>query len=740
MHLLAAVGVVAGVTVSSGGTASAHELLEDSIREEKIVADETVGGQGLEFGAYLHEPRLEEPVGVPGTNEVVGLLQGSQWGGQRMARLDVLTGRLRVGDVLPAHSTGQAPLVTSSGKWLYVFTSDGLGGEPSAQRFDLATLGFDRTIDLSRFVSEGVGQASAVPGRDDALIVTGRVRSAILVEDGVVAPERLGGDVTVGGVPAVDRSTAILPISVYDDDQFLVESGVYRIEISDAGLRRGAVVVPDVVDVEVVRDGEIITSSTVYDMATGEVRRGATPFDRATQDPTEPLRYWQAPAARDTVIFDSSTGEVLAASVNCRLSDRRWAPIGNGRLVQRRDVGGTLVVDALENCGSYGEFTAVDPARVFDSRTGQGAVAARPLVGRSTTRIKIHGLGGVPEHGVESVVLNVTALRQTGTGTLRNFITVRPAGFAKPTVSNLNVDEGEVVGNMVTVSTAAGGFVDVFSNRGTVDLTVDVMGYFASTLAPPGGRFVKWPTERIVDTRRELGAVSGVGSGQAMSVDAGQGGRFALDQLRWDASDVVAVVMNVTAIQPTQQSHFRIHPSGQPLPTASSMNFPSRVNTSRLVTVKAPGGRFDLWNRAGNVDVTIDLVGVYLGPDAEGVDLAGRFVGLVPVRDLDTRVASPFGGSGAVTEQASVVVTGLRPEIDLVANLTAIRPTTQGYLSAGPGGSNAVLRQTSSINFAAGAVVANQVIVKPSDSGEVGVYNNRGDTHVALDIFGFYTR
>ena len=356
------------------------------------------------------------------------------------------------------------------------------------------------------------------------------------------------------------------------------------------------------------------------------------------------------------------------------------------------------------------------------------------MTGGSTIRVKIHGLAGVPEEGVESVVLNVTALRQSGTGAQKNYITVWPSGYPQPTVSNLNVDEGQIVGNMVTVSTAAGGYVDIYSNRGSVDLTVDVMGYFASSLAPSGARFRKIATTRVVDTRT---TGDRLGGSDRMTVDVRGRGPGGTD---WGPTSIVAAVVNVTAVNPTQSSHFRIFPNGSPIPNASAMNFPGGTNTNRLVTVKTTNGRFDIWNRAGGVDVTVDLVGVYVVNEVVDESDSGRFVGIVPFRDLDTRTGSPFPGNGSIPEEYLISLGGFRANLDLVANLTAIKPTSRGYLSAGPWtGDFDPFYRTSSLNFRPGSVIANQAIIRSHSDGEIGIFNRSGNTHVALDIFGFYT-
>ncbi len=712
------------------GTASAGEpVAVDVARQAAIISDEEVDGRPLEFGALVFDPTIEAPVGIPGTNEVVGVLEGDR----RVARLDVRTGRLQIGDSVP-HTSGfrKLPTITSDGQSVVVFSTD-TNRVVRAHRYNLETLSLGSTVNLTPALgaNEVVFGAHAVAGGGDAIVVHGR-RIAFLVDEIGIAPNRV---VTASELYDVDASVpgrAVVSVGVDDDIDIDSLGGIHALEIDDQGLTLGERIIEGFADFDglFVRGDEIVTQNAVHDLD-GNRLRTATPFDLAIDDPTEPLRYTHADSS-PVVVFDEVDGEALTEGRECRFSSG-YVVIGNGLAAKRGAVGGTVIVNVLDACGSYGEFTPVDPARVLDTRTGQGLGGAPARInGGDTLRVKIHGFAGVPEDGVESVVLNVTGLRQRDTEGVLNFVTVWPAGFEQPTVSNLNIGENEVVGNMVTVSTAAGGFVDVYSDVGTMDLTIDVMGYFASATAPAAARFQNVDNVRLVDTR-ETGTP--LGEGRRLTVDASES-RVVQETV---ADEIVALVVNVTAVQPTKRSHFRIFPNGAPVPDASSANFEARRNTNRLVTVKSAGGAIDVWNSEGETHLTVDLVGVYV--DGGGfVPAGGRFIGLVPFRELDTRVDSPFEGNGSIPEEFLISMPGWRSHIELVVNLTAIRPTRTGFLSAGPWtGDFEPFLETSALNFGPNAVVANQSIIRTSSDGEIGVFNGAGNTHVAMDVFGFYT-
>jgi len=113
-------------------------------------------------------------------------------------------------------------------------------------------------------------------------------------------------------------------------------------------------------------------------------------------------------------------------------------------------------------------FTSLTPSRILDSRS---TTAVGPGQGRD---VQVTGTGGVPGAGVGAVVLNVTATQATA-GT---FLTVFPAGQARPFASNLNVTPNQDVPNLVVAKVGADGNVTVYNNSGSTNVIFDVVGYY----------------------------------------------------------------------------------------------------------------------------------------------------------------------------------------------------------------------------------------------------------------------
>lgn len=155
----------------------------------------------------------------------------------------------------------------------------------------------------------------------------------------------------------------------------------------------------------------------------------------------------------------------------------------------------------------------------------------------------------------------------------------------------------------------------------------------------------------------------------------------------------------------------------------------------------------DLVNHGGSLLFTHDG-----SLDADGVgevytDIwASQLVPITPKRMLDTRSvsgrANVLNPSGAF-DSAGRLIAGKTITLDLsdlvfsgvavYANLTIVTPLKPGYATLWPSGTRPV---TSSINFAAGQIIANFAVCGLSDADSVRIYTSQ-TTHVLLDVTGF---
>ncbi|MCY0951216.1 hypothetical protein [Streptomyces sp. H27-S2] len=367
-------------------------------------------------------------------------------------------------------------------------------------------------------------------------------------------------------------------------------------------------------------------------------------------------------------------------------------------------------------------FVPLTPARFLDTRDGTGATKQRVGPGGVVT-LQVAGLKGVPATGVTAVVMNVTAVDPTHAGHVK----VYPNGRPVPGVSNLNFAAGQIVPNLVTVS-VVNGKVDLRNNAGSVDLIADVTGYYTDK-ADTGSAYKTITPSRFLDTRDGTGAKQQrVGPGGIVSLQVtGVKGV--------PASGVTAVVMNVTAVEPTTAGHVTVYPNGQTVPGVSNLNFTAGQIVPNLVIVPVVNGKVDLRNNAGSVDLIADVTGYY---SATGSTYSsGNPVRLLDTRDGTGARAGAVGQGGAVSLRVAGVE-GVPADgvTAVILNVTVTNPTTAGHLIVHPYG---VTRpNVSNLNFTAGQTVSNLVVV-PVVDGKVTFYNHSGSVDVIADLSGYFT-
>lgn len=362
-------------------------------------------------------------------------------------------------------------------------------------------------------------------------------------------------------------------------------------------------------------------------------------------------------------------------------------------------------------------YVSIAPVRILDTRVGLGAPKARIGAG-ATLNASVLGRGTVPASGVHSVVINMTATDATDP----TFLTVWPAGEARPTVSNLNAVPGLAVPNLVLAKVGRDGAVSIYNSTGAVSVIGDVVGWF-----PSSNPFAPLSPARILDTRRGLGAPARkLGPANALRLQvAGQGG------VPRDRAS--AAVLNVTATDGDRPSFITAWPADESKPYVSNLNVrPTRSIPNLVVAKLSPDGAVNLYNDDGNVHVIADVFGWF--PDG------GGFTALTPQRILDTRTGT--GARGKLRAKHVLDVDALcrggvpASASAIVINVTVAEPATAGYLTVWPSGNP--VPGTSNLNFAAGDVVPNLVFTKIGVSGMVSFMTPQGDCHVIADVMGWF--
>ncbi|MFF1907255.1 hypothetical protein [Kitasatospora sp. NPDC058218] len=370
-----------------------------------------------------------------------------------------------------------------------------------------------------------------------------------------------------------------------------------------------------------------------------------------------------------------------------------------------------------------GRFVPVPPSRILNTVLGVGAPAGRVDQG-GVVSLQVAGAGGVPANGATAVVMNVTAVNPTR----NSAVSVYPSGQAVPDLPTVSFAAGQNVTNLVTVP-LSNGKVDLRNAWGAVDLGVDVAGYYtdggAGSLLSP------------VNPTRILNTVSGVG---APAGRVGWGGVVPLKVTGVagvPAGGVTAVVMSVTAVNPTRTGYVTAYPHGQAVPDASNVNFTTGQNVSNLVTVPVGAdGKVDLYNPWGEVDLGVDIVGYY--GDTGATFSPSTLVRLLDTRDGTGARAGILGGDGDVVSLKVAGVEGvpLTGVTSVLLNVTVVWPTDTSFLTVYPHGTGRP--DASNINYRPGEVVSTLVMV-PVVDGRVSFANQWGSTHVVADLIGSFS-
>lgn len=374
-------------------------------------------------------------------------------------------------------------------------------------------------------------------------------------------------------------------------------------------------------------------------------------------------------------------------------------------------------------------FTSLTPARIFDTRTGNGGRTGKLGPGE-TYDLKVVGVGGVPASGAGGVLLNVTVTQPTAAGELTLF----PTGGTQPGAPNLVFLAGQTRPNLIVVPVGTEGQVRVANRSGSAHVLADVVGWFDTGGGTATSRFSSLPPSRILDTRSGLGAPRArLGAARTLALKtSGRGGV--------PVSGVSGVVMNVTVTNPTAASFLTLYPGGRTRPLASQLNFvPNQTVPNLVVVATGSEGTVDIYNAGGETHVIADVVG-WLDNGSAAAESA--YEALPPEALLDTRDGTggrdrPLGPGDTVQVQATGRSGIPSSGVTAVAlNVSALDPSAGGFLTVYPTGES---RPTASnLNFGARQSTANVVVVPVGTNGRIDVYNPLGSTHVRIDVVGFF--
>ena len=392
----------------------------------------------------------------------------------------------------------------------------------------------------------------------------------------------------------------------------------------------------------------------------------------------------------------------------------------------------TRILDTRRTLGFFG------PVPTGDGRNGSPDPITRRFVAANHD-LQVTGRFGLPSSGVSAVLLNVTAVSAGAPGP--GFMSVIPkpprvgdvfndqASYgAFPATSNLNIDNGDPVPNLVLARVGAGGKIRIANSLGPTHVIADIAGWFGTGGAHLNGSgFAGVVPDRLMDSRNGIG-------GPAAKFAAGEVRSLKVAGVAGVPADAQSVVVNITLTGADRIGFVTAFPDGQPVPDASNVNIvPGGVRANTAVVKVGAGGRINLLLAEASADVIVDVLGSF-GPNG------GQVTTITPERIVDSRsgVGTP-GRPWGENEVRNVAVAG-RGSVPagataVIANLTATSTTSWGFLSAWPAG--AAQPASSNLNFLGGQTVPNLVMLKLGAGGQLSISNGPGSAHVILDVMGY---
>lgn len=372
-----------------------------------------------------------------------------------------------------------------------------------------------------------------------------------------------------------------------------------------------------------------------------------------------------------------------------------------------QSTGALPAVDAAPIAGAT--YVSLQPCRLADTRLTSGFTRIDVL----TMQIPTHGICGIPSNAT-SLALTLTVDSPGASG----FLTAWPADQARPLVSNLNFNAGQIRANSSITRVDTSGAFRVFTSAST-GVVVDVVGAFVPASSSASGRFVPRPPTRLFDSRN--GSKLAPGGSKTLGIPSGVPG------------DAVALALNVTVTESTGAGFVTEYPAGRPMPTSSILNV-DQVNQTRaaagIFPVSSSGATLYL---SGGGHIVVDLLGYFTGPSA-GPGTDGLFTAYDPTRLLDTRGASPLGSDVPLYPSGGLELSTSQGG-SVAYNVTSVDGAS-GYVTAYPAGTTRPA--TSTVNsVGAGDVVANFSITQVSNRGLD--FFSQSQTHLVADLSGWFS-
>ncbi|MEM8620336.1 MAG: hypothetical protein AAGF73_11500 [Actinomycetota bacterium] len=407
-------------------------------------------------------------------------------------------------------------------------------------------------------------------------------------------------------------------------------------------------------------------------------------------------------------------------------------------LTGQANIDGIFQYATARYLGEPSTVVPVDEARLLETRNGPGFTTVdgeQQGIGRRSagqiTKIDVAGRANVPGDA-HAAIVNIGAIQPAQAG----YITAFDCNDEVPNSSTLNHPAGGVRANSAIVNLGADGAVCVFTQRAT-DLIVDITAYVNAD-----GDITTFDGQRILETRQGPTFVTADGQQQGIGQRAANqvtvvdvGGRVDVP------SDAIAGIINIAAVNPELQGFVSVYSCDNTRPNASTLNHaPGGTTANGAIIELDSDGRLCVYTQRAT-DLIIDIVG-YVMPATDVITTD-------PQRFVETRVGSAFQtidgqqqgiGRRAAGQTTTIPVAGRAAipagAVTAIFNVTAINAEADGFVTLY--NCDNERPNTSTLNVAAGATIANRAVVALDDDGDVCIYTHRA-MDIVIDATGYTT-
>lgn len=248
-----------------------------------------------------------------------------------------------------------------------------------------------------------------------------------------------------------------------------------------------------------------------------------------------------------------------------------------------------------------------------------------------------------------------------------------------------------------------------------------------------GGDYVAVAQTKVFDSR---GTTGPLGSNASVTVPVlGQGGV--------PASGVGAVLVDITAVNPSGGGYIRVAPSDASMPSTSSLSYNDGQTASNSAVV-APGsaGQLTVTNYAGTTSLVVSVEGYFTAASSSGT-APGGFMPIAGTRVLDTRNGTGVSSTAPLTaNQTTTVAVAGQGDVPAnasaaIVNVSGLNAAAAGYLTAWASGASRPA--TGTMNYSPSGTISTEVTVPIGSDGKIAVQLSNGSADVVIDVQGYFS-